>query len=190
MLGAPADTQPPQCASGYPWPHGTVCPPPWKSTWAGRQAVKGPDRRESALLSALISLASAWPLAPTTSQDESQGWEVREQDVREEVKHPRSWRTHLHDHDSHHGSRHVEHDSWEQHDHSSPDAGLEEANGCQPTTARGENMCRSQQDRQMGPLPLICKELRQINKKKVTRQQRHGIPMRTTMGPVYLGSDA
>ena len=58
------------------------------------------------------------------------------------------------------------------------------------TTARGENMCRSQQDRQMGPLPLICKELRQINKKKVTRQQRHGIPMRTTMGPVYLGSDA
>lgn len=190
MLGAPADTQPPQCASGYPWPHGAVCPPPWKSTWAGRQAVEGPDRRESALLSALTSLASAWPLAPKTSQDESQGWEVREQDVREEVKHPGSWRTHLHDHDSHHGSRHGEHDSWEQHDHSGPNAGLEEANGCQPTTAREENMCGSQQDRQMGPLPLIYEELQQINKKKVTRQQRHGILMRTTMEPVYLGSDA
>jgi hypothetical protein len=51
-------------------------------------------------------------------------------------------------------------------------------------------MCGSQQDRQMGPLPLIYEELQQINKKKVTRQQRHGILMRTTMEPVYLGSDA
>lgn len=190
MLGTPADTQLPRYGSGHPWPHSAVCPPPWKAMWAGRKVVKGPDCRESALLSAITSLASAWPLAPKTSQDESQGWEVREQDVRGEVEHPGSWRTHLHDHDGHHGSRHGEHDGWEQHDHSGPDAGLEETNGCQPTTARGENMCGSQQDRQLGPLPLLCKELRQIKKKKVTHQQRHGIPMRTTTGPVYLGSDA
>lgn len=149
-----------------------------------------PCCQHSLHLPALTSLASAWPLAPKTSQDESQGWEIREQDMREEMEHPGSWRTHLHDHDGHHGSRHGEHDGREQHDHSGPNAGLEEANGCQPTTARDENMCGSQQDRQTAPLPLICEELQQINKKKVTRQQRHGIPMRTTTGPVYLGSDA